>query len=61
MNARLFLYWIIAGLPLGWGVYQTFQKSLPLFTVGSTLTSVSAPAGTPPAQAPGPEASPATR
>jgi hypothetical protein len=28
---RLALSWIVVGLPLGWGVYQTLLKSLPLF------------------------------
>jgi hypothetical protein len=28
---RMALSWVIVGLPLGWGVYQTVLKSLPLF------------------------------
>jgi hypothetical protein len=28
---RLFVSWLWVGLPLGWGVWQTAIKSLPLF------------------------------
>lgn len=31
MKARLLLSWALVGLPLAWGVWQVFQKSLDLF------------------------------
>jgi hypothetical protein len=31
MTLRLFIAWIWIAVPLGWGVYQSVQKSLPLF------------------------------
>jgi hypothetical protein len=31
---RIALSWVIVGLPLAWGVYQTLLKSLPLFAGG---------------------------
>lgn len=32
-SATLFIAWIWISLPLGWGVYQSVKKSLPLFGV----------------------------
>lgn len=29
--ARLAISWILVGVPLAWGVFQTFLKALPLF------------------------------
>lgn len=29
---RLLVSWLWVGIPLGWGVWQTVMKSLPLFT-----------------------------
>jgi hypothetical protein len=31
MKARLVMSWALVGLPLAWGVWQVFQKSLDLF------------------------------
>jgi hypothetical protein len=31
MKARLFVSWALVGIPLIWGVWQVFQKSLDLF------------------------------
>jgi hypothetical protein len=31
MRARLVLSWALVGVPLAWGVWQVFQKSLDLF------------------------------
>jgi hypothetical protein len=31
MRARLVFAWVLVGLPLAWGVWQVFQKSLDLF------------------------------
>jgi hypothetical protein len=31
MKARLIVSWALVGLPLAWGVWQVFQKSLDLF------------------------------
>lgn len=44
-NIRLLIAWIWVALPLGWGVYQSVNKSLPLFQGGA------APAATTPAAA----------
>jgi hypothetical protein len=30
------VYWLVVGIPLAWGVYQTVQKSTPLFSVTAT-------------------------
>jgi|GEM_PF-1307596 len=32
--ARLVASWVLVGVPLAWGVFQTFLKALPLFTGG---------------------------
>ena len=43
------VYWLIVGLPLAWGVYQTAQKSIPLFHVTSAPAAAAPAAGaTPP-------------
>lgn len=34
-NIRLFIAWVWVALPLGWGVYQSVNKSLPLFHGGA--------------------------
>lgn len=31
---RLAACWLLVALPLGWGVYRSVQKSLPLFGLG---------------------------
>jgi len=31
MKVRLIVSWSLVGMPLGWGVWQVFQKSLDLF------------------------------
>jgi hypothetical protein len=31
MRARVIVSWALVGLPLAWGVWQVFQKSLDLF------------------------------
>lgn len=33
MNPKILIPWIIIAFPLGWGVYQSILKSLPLFGV----------------------------
>lgn len=43
---RVWLAWLVVGIPLAWGVSRSVQKSLPLFGVGST------PAPAPPAAMP---------
>ena len=43
-NVLAAVYWLIVTLPLAWGVYQTAQKSVPLFRVASA-PAVVAPAG----------------
>jgi hypothetical protein len=32
---RLVLAWVIVAIPLGWGVYQSVVKSLPLFQMSA--------------------------
>lgn len=29
---KIFIIWIIVGIPLSWGVYQSLLKSIPLFS-----------------------------
>ncbi len=33
MNPKILLPWLVIAFPLGWGVYQSILKSLPLFGV----------------------------
>lgn len=35
-SIKLIIAWTWVALPLGWGVYQSVQKSQPLFQVQST-------------------------
>ena len=44
------VYWLIVLVPLGWGVFQTVQKSKPLFRVtsGPVVTAPPGAAATPP-------------
>jgi len=38
MNAlKLLIAWTWIALPLGWGVYQSVQKSLPLFGIEAAV------------------------
>ncbi len=30
---KIWMAWIIVGIPLSWGVYQSLMKSLPLFSM----------------------------
>jgi hypothetical protein len=32
------LAWIVVAIPLGWGVYQSIEKSLPLFRMSAPAT-----------------------
>ena len=41
------IYWLIVVLPLGWGVYQTVQKSVPLFHVTSATAAAPNASSTP--------------
>ena len=52
------IYWLIVLVPLGWGVYQTVQKSVPLFHVAGT-TPARADAAATPTTAASPAAAPA--
>ncbi|MFM2168550.1 MAG: hypothetical protein RIS79_2921 [Verrucomicrobiota bacterium] len=40
-NLRIFIAWIWVTVPLGWGVYQSVNKSMPLF--GGTAKPVAVP------------------
>jgi hypothetical protein len=31
MKARLFVMWLIVGVPLGWGLLKTLQNAMKLF------------------------------
>ncbi|MHC5538049.1 MFS transporter small subunit [Singulisphaera rosea] len=42
-TGRLALAWIIVLVPLGWGVYQSLLKSLPLLRGTTSATSPLAP------------------
>lgn len=33
--------WLVVALPLGWGVYQSVVKSLPLFGISASAESTS--------------------
>jgi hypothetical protein len=45
MNAKALVCWIIVGIPLGWGLYTSIQKSKPLFN--APLTAPAKPADAP--------------
>ncbi len=36
----LVIAWTVVALPLGWGVYQSVQKAMPLFNTQSTPIQV---------------------
>ena len=40
----LFVYWVVVGIPLAWGVFQTAQKSVPLFHVTAAPVVAAPPA-----------------
>lgn len=46
----VFIYWLIISIPMGWGIYKTWQKSVPLFkasdtaAVGTPVTATTTPA-----------------
>lgn len=40
---RLFIAWIWVTVPLGWGVYQSFTKSKPLFNPDAAKPAAAAP------------------
>ena len=42
---RLFIAWIWVAVPLSWGVYQSVNKSMPLFGLGAAASP--APVTTP--------------
>jgi hypothetical protein len=42
VKLKVLVYWIIVGLPLGWGLYQSVQKAKPLFS-GSLARPAEAP------------------
>lgn len=31
-RVRVILAWLVVSAPLAWGIYQSIQKSMPLFT-----------------------------
>ena len=43
-NIILPIAWIWIAVPLGWGIYQSVQKSLPLFSNQSQPAAVGQPA-----------------
>ena len=46
MNAKALVCWILVSIPLGWGLYQSIQKSKPLFA-GTTAIAPAKPAEAP--------------
>lgn len=42
----MIIYWLVVGIPLAWGVFQTAQKSVPLFHV-TGAPAVATPAAPP--------------
>jgi hypothetical protein len=42
-SIRLLIAWIWVAVPLGWGVYQSVNKSLPLFGGASKPAPATAP------------------
>lgn len=36
----LILAWLVVSLPLAWGVYQSVQRSIPLFSGGTRIEPV---------------------
>ncbi len=46
MNAKALICWILVSIPLGWGLYQSIQKSKPLFA-GTTAIAPGKPAEAP--------------
>ena len=38
MNIKLIIAWLWISIPLGWGVYQSVKKSLPLFGVEAAVS-----------------------
>ena len=44
MPIYLLIAWLWVGIPLGWGVYQTVKKSLPLFQAAAPASPTVAPA-----------------
>lgn len=42
-NIRLLIAWIWVTVPLGWGVYQSVNKSLPLFGGAGSPAPAAAP------------------
>lgn len=56
---RIVSAWIVVAIPLGWGVYQSVTKSLPLFQATAGRPATSAPEAKPaPAERAGPSQSP---
>jgi len=42
-HIRLFIAWVWVALPLGWGVFQSVHKSLPLFGLGAAAAAPAVP------------------
>jgi hypothetical protein len=40
---RLVVAWIVVGVPLGWGVFKSIEKSLPLFDGKARPAALPAP------------------
>lgn len=49
-QALVFVYWLAVLIPLSWGVFQTAQKSIPLFHVASAPMAASPEAASTPPQ-----------
>ncbi|MBV9126800.1 MAG: hypothetical protein JO117_01800 [Verrucomicrobia bacterium] len=53
MNPKIFVYWVLVCIPLGWGVYNSVLKSLPLFGVQPATATAPAKGLTAKREAPG--------
>lgn len=49
MNPKVLFYWIVVGIPLGWGLYKSVERSLPLFNPPPAPPAAVAPASPSPA------------
>lgn len=51
MKPIVIVYWIVVSIPLGWGLYKSIERSIPLFKGGPPAAAApakpAAPAATP--------------
>ncbi len=49
MNPKVLFYWVMVSIPLGWGLYKSVERSLPLFKAPVAPPAATAPATPSPA------------